>query len=91
VATVAIASSTVSANTPLAGNGESILITNPNSSVAYVRFSSDPAVLAAISDTPILPNSKMLLRCGPLVLYCAVVLASGSGSVMFTRGDGSVT
>ena len=88
-ATVAVASSTVSANAQLAGGGESVLITNPNASLLYVRFGSDATVQATTSDTPVLPNSRILLRCGPLVTYFATILASGSGSVMFTRGDGS--
>lgn len=41
--------------------------------------------------TRLLPNSRILLRCGPLVSHCAAILGSGSGSVMFTRGDGSST
>jgi hypothetical protein len=88
-ATVVIASSTASANAQLAGGGESVLITNPTASLLYVRFGTDPTVLATTGDTPILPNSKILLRCGPLVSYFATILASGSGTVMFTRGDGS--
>ena len=89
MATVAMTSSTASANVQLTAGGESILITNPNPSLAYVRFGSDPTVQATTADTPILPNSKLLLRCGPLVSYCAAILVSGSGSLIFTRGDGS--
>jgi hypothetical protein len=91
VATVAMASGTVSTNIQLAGSGETLLITNLASSIAYVRFGSDATVLATTSDTPVLPNSKILLRCGPIVSYCAAVLTSGAGSVLFTRGDGSIT
>jgi hypothetical protein len=88
-ATAAVASSTVSANVQLSGGGDSVLITNPNSSLLYVRFGSDPSVQASTGDMPILPNSRILLRCGPLVSYFATILGSGSGTVMFTRGDGS--
>jgi hypothetical protein len=88
-ATVALPSSTVSSNAQLAVGGDSVLITNPTSSLLYVRFGSDPTVQATTGDTPILPNSKILLRCGPLVSYFATILAAGSGTVMFTRGDGS--
>jgi hypothetical protein len=90
-ATVAVASSTISANAELAIGGDSVLITNPNSSLLYVRFGSYPTVQATTGDTPVLPNSKILLRCGPLVTYFATILASGSGTVMITRGDGSST
>jgi hypothetical protein len=71
------------------GSGEAVLVTNPTASLVYVRFGSDPTVQATVADTPVLPNSRMLLRCGPLVSYCAALLASGTGSVMFTHGDGS--
>ena len=89
-ATVALAASASSSNTQMPGNGETALITNLASSPAYVRFGSDPGLQATTSDTPVLPNSRILLRCGPLVTYCAAVLISGSGSVLFTRGDGSI-
>ena len=90
-ATVTLAASTIASNVQLTGNGEALLITNSTSSLAFVRLGSDQGVSATISDTPILPVSKILLRCGPLVSYCAAILASGSGAIMFTRGDGSAT
>jgi hypothetical protein len=96
VTTVALTSSTASANIQLIGSGETVLITNSAPSLAFVRFGSDPTVQATIptvqgtpGDTPVLPNTKLLLRCGPIVSYCAAILNSGSGTVMFTRGDGS--
>jgi hypothetical protein len=89
IATVTLACGTVSANIQLMAGGESLLVTNSTSSLAFVRFGSDNTVAATTSDTPILPNSKILLRCGYFVSYCAAVLGSGSGSMMITRGDGS--
>jgi hypothetical protein len=97
VATVALLSGTTSSNTQLGGSGEAVLITNSTSSIAYVRLGSDASLQAtipstgALGDTPVLPSSKVLLRCGPLVSFCAAVLSSGSGLVLFTRGDGSNT
>jgi len=88
-ATAAVLSGIVSTNVQLAGGGESVLITNSTSSLAFVKFGSDATVLATNTDTPILPNSIMLLRCGPLVSYFAALLSVGSGSIMFTRGNGS--
>ena len=88
--TVLLAASTTPVNAALTGNGETMLVTNLSASPAYVKFSSDPAVQATTSDTPVLPNNRILLRCGPLVTFCAAVLISGTGSVLFTRGDGSV-
>jgi hypothetical protein len=90
-ATVTLASGTSSSTILLAGGGETVLITNPTASLAYVGFGSDPTLQATVGDTPILPNSKILLQCGPLISYCAAIFGSGSGLVMFTRGDGSST
>jgi hypothetical protein len=89
VATVAQASGTVSTSIKLAGGGDSVLITNAAPSLAYVRFGSDPTVQATTGDTPVLPNSQILFGCGHFVSYCATVLGSGTGMVMFTRGNGS--
>ena len=87
--TVTLAASAVSANVQLAGAGDCVLITNTTTSLAYIRFGSDLTVQAIVGDTPILAGSRMLLRCGPLVTYCAAVLGSGTGALLFTRGDGS--
>jgi hypothetical protein len=38
---------------------------------------------------PVLPNSRVMLGVNPIIAYAAVVLASGTGSVLLTRGDGS--
>jgi hypothetical protein len=89
--TVTLASSTISAVVLLIGGSDTVLVTNPNASLAYVRFGADPGVQATIGDTPVLPNSVLLLRCGPLSSYCAAILGSGTGSLMFTRGDGSIS
>ena len=90
VATVAVASGTVTANTRLAGSGDAVLVTNPTASLAYVSFGSDSTAQATTADMPVLPNGRVLLNAGPLVLYCAALLTSGSGSVLFTRGTGSI-
>jgi hypothetical protein len=84
-----MASTTVSANVQLAGSGETLLVTNPTPSLAFVNFGSDPTVQATTSNMPVLPNSRVLLNCGPVVSYCAAILSAGSGSMMFTRGSGS--
>ena len=91
IATVTLASTTTSAAISLAGGGETVLITNPTASLAYIKLGSDPTLQATSGDMPVLPNSTILLRCGPLVSYCAAVLGSGTGPVIFTRGHGSST
>ena len=90
VASVTVVSSTVSANAPLQGSGGTILVTNLSSSLVYVSFGSDNTIQATNGDMPVLPNSKVLLSIGNLVSYAAALLISGSGSVLFTRGTGSV-
>ena len=87
--TVAIAASTTSASIILAGGGDSVVVTNTTASLAYVRFGADPSVTATSADMPVLPNSHVMLGVNSLIGNAAAVLASGSGTVLLTRGDGS--
>jgi hypothetical protein len=87
--TVSLNAGTTAASIPLAGSGESAVVTNPTASLAYVRFGRDPSIIATSADMPVLPNSRVVLSIYPMIAYAAAVLASGSGSVLFTRGDGS--
>jgi hypothetical protein len=87
--TVLLNAGTSSAAVPLAGGGDSVVVTNTSASLAYVRFGSDPSVSASIADMPIMANARMMLSVNSLVSYAAAVLAAGSGTVLFTRGDGS--
>lgn len=87
--TTAIAASTASANAALPVAGDVVVVTNTAAALAYVKFGMDVSVQASASDMPVLPNSRVLLRCGHLTAYCAAILASGSGAVLFTRGNGS--
>jgi hypothetical protein len=87
--TVSLSAGTSSAAVPLAGGGDSVLVTNTSASLAYVRFGADPSVSASIADMPVSANSRALLSANSLVSYAAAVLAGGSGAVLFTRGDGS--
>jgi hypothetical protein len=88
---VTINAGTTALNAILPGTGDAVMITNTASSLAYISLGSDPTLIATSSSTPVLPNSKLLLRCGPLVSYVAAILSSGTGAVVFTRGDGSTT
>lgn len=87
--TVSLAARTSSANVALAGGGESLLVTNASGSVAFVRLGNDKTVTATTSDTPVLPSTCILLGVNPLITTAAAVLASGTGDVYFTLGDGS--
>jgi hypothetical protein len=79
----------VTANALLSGGGDSIVVTNTTTALAYVRFGSDATVTASIADMPILAGSKLILSINSLISYAAAISPSGSGSILFSRGDGS--
>ncbi len=87
--TVILSASTASSNVPLIGGGESVVVTNTSSSLAYIRFGADGTLIASAADMPVLPNSHIMLGVNSLISYAAAILTSGSGSVLLTRGDGS--
>ena len=87
--TVSLNASTSSSAVALAGGGESVVVTNISTSLAYVRFGAGPTTSATNADMPVLANSRVMLSANSLVKYAAALLASGSGAVLFTRGDGS--
>lgn len=88
--TASVAASTSAAATPLAGGGSSVLVYNAAGAVAFVRFGVSGMTAATASDLPVPPGARMLVDAGRLVSEAGAVLASGSGVVYFTRGDGSV-
>lgn len=87
--TVALAANTSSATVQLAGGGDTVVVTNPTASLAFVRFGADPSVSASPVDMPVMANSKVMLSVNGLISHAAATLAAGSGSILFTRGDGS--
>jgi len=87
--TVSVPVGAASANVPLSGGGDSVVVTNTATSLIYVRFGSDPTLTASTSDMPVLPNARLILSVNSLISYAAAVSPSGSGSVLFSRGDGS--
>jgi len=87
--TVSLASGTSSASVALAGGGETVVVTNTTTALAFVRFGADPSVAASPGDMPVLPGTRVMLAANSLITYAAAVLASGSGNVLFTVGDGS--
>jgi hypothetical protein len=87
--TVSLDVGMVSATVQLTGGGDSVVVTNPTASLAYVRFGADPSVSASSVDMPVMANSKVMLSVNFLVGHAAAVLEAGDGSILFTRGDGS--
>jgi hypothetical protein len=88
--TVSVPVSNVSANARLLGGGDSIVVTNATASIAYFRFGSDPTLAASAYDMPILANSRLILAVNSLISYAAAISPSGTGTILFSRGDGSV-
>jgi hypothetical protein len=88
--TVSISVGGASANTPLSGGGDSVVVTNTTTGVAYIRFGSDPTVTASMADMPVLGGSRLILSINSLISYAAAISPSGSGVLLFSRGDGSI-
>ncbi len=87
--TASLSAGTSSAAVSLTGGGESVVVTNTSASLAYVRFGADPSVSATAADMPVMANSRVMLSVNSLVNYGAAILSAGSGTILFTRGDGS--
>ena len=88
--TVSIAASAMSSSVPLTGGGETVVVTNASDVLGFVKFGSDAAVTATIMDMPILPRSRLILSINSLITHAAAITASGSGAILFSRGDGSI-
>jgi len=87
--TVSLNAGITSTSVQLIGGGEAIVVTNPTAMLAYVRFGADPSVSASSVDMPVLPESRIMLSANSLINYVAAMLTGGSGTLLFTRGDGS--
>ncbi len=86
---VSIPAGITSNSIALTGGGETIVVTNTAPSLAFVRFGADPSVTASSVDMPVLPNARAMLAVNSFVTHGAVLLGSGTGVVILTRGDGS--
>lgn len=87
--TISVSVGSVSASAPLVGGGDSVVVTNTTTTLAYIRFGSDSTVTASTVDMPILGGSRLILSVNSLISYVAAISPSGSGSILFSRGDGS--
>jgi hypothetical protein len=67
-----------------------VRVCNTTSSFAYVNFGPLATVAAAAVATslPIAPNSIEVFTIDPTANAATVILASGTGNVIFTRGEG---
>lgn len=88
--TATLIGTTNSSNVALGSGGDTVVVTNTAASIAFVRFGSDSTIAASTTDMPVLPGSRVILALNPLISYAAAVLTSGTGNILFTRGDGSI-
>lgn len=86
-----VAASTTSAGVPLAGAGDTAVVTNTSAALAWVVFGGGSSAPVAVSGacTPVLPGAQRVVGCGALSTQMAVVLATGTGAVYVERGTGS--
>ncbi|MBV9784787.1 MAG: hypothetical protein JO264_13340 [Acidisphaera sp.] len=89
-ATATLTAGAASANLPLVGTGEAVLIYNASPAIAFVRFGTDMTVTATAADMPVPPGMRLLMHTGGFATTAAAVLASGNGIVFFSRGEGTV-
>jgi hypothetical protein len=87
--TLTVAASTTSAGGKLPGGGESVLVYNASAAIAFVHFDAQTTAATVVADTPVPAGARMLFQVGVFSTYASVVLASGSGNVYFSRGDGT--
>lgn len=90
--TVAATTSAVpSAQIPVAGSGVcQIQISNTTASWCYVNFGVFGSVTAATvaSSYPVAPGAVVVVSVDNEVNAASVILATGTGNVIFTRGEG---
>ncbi len=99
-ATVNIAATTTSQNVALppttigpyqTAGGDALLVYNSGTTVACVEFGSDNTGVATTAKSfPVPPGWNRLVGAGQYVTYAAAILASGTGTIYFSRGTGHV-
>jgi hypothetical protein len=88
--TVSVSVGNLSSNVLLSGGGDTVVVTNTTTALAFIRFGSDRTITASIADMPILAGSRLILSVNSLISYAAAISPAGSGSILFSRGDGSI-
>jgi hypothetical protein len=87
--TASVSGTTTTANVAIAGNGESCLVYNPGTTIAFVNFGTDNTVAATVTGFPIPPGGSRLIGISNLVKYAAAIMGTGTATIYFTRGNGS--
>lgn len=88
--TASLSAGNAAASVALAGGGDSVVVTNTAGTLAFVRFGSDPTVAASQADMPVLPGDRIILSVNSLISFASAIMPSGSGTILFSRGDGSI-
>ena len=87
-ATVAPVASSGGTAATLPAGGDSLLVTNGGSVIAFVRVGDNAA--ASVVDTPVLAGASVLLDIGPNTNSASVATLTSSATVYLTRGTGAV-
>lgn len=88
---VSIAATTTSQDVTLPTGGDTIVVDNAGSDFCFVNFGG-AAVVATGSPAPSFPvpaGQHRQFACPGLVTTAAVIMNTGTGTVFFTRGDGT--
>lgn len=88
--TVAASASAASGTLPFGSDSNQIQIANTSNAWAYINFGQAGAVTAATVATgyPVPPSSVVVVSVDSEVGGVSVILASGTGNVIFTCGEG---
>jgi hypothetical protein len=90
---VTLAASTTSAGAALPASNDTILVSNPTTSLAWIALGGGvtPPTAVAGAGYPVLPGQRRLIASGTTVTQVAAILATGTGSVIVEVGTGSAT
>ncbi|ABQ31492.1 MULTISPECIES: hypothetical protein [Acidiphilium] len=86
--TVAIAATSTSASTALPAKGDTVVVTNPTASLAFVRVGNGPQS-ASEGDMPVPAGTRARIFAGPYVNQIGAVMPGGSGTIYATVGNGT--
>ena len=75
---------------PLGAVGDVMVVTNTSAAAAYVAFGGNVAAIGGSSTSVILPGSKRVFAWNAYMAGASVLLASGTGAVVFELGSGTV-
>ncbi len=88
---VTLAASTTSAGAALPAAGDTLLVTNPTTALAWLVVGSGSSAPTAAAGTgyPVLPGQRRFIGVNSLISQVAVILSAGTGSVYVEIGTGS--